>query len=206
MRILGRSPRRSWARRTSRGRSRRRQALPAAEELGPLVLPDLHVALDGLELRLVDAAAPSAPSGRARCRPAGLARGRRSARRTPRRRLVHGDAARRRAALAGRAEAAPHGAVDREVEVGVVHHHDDVLAAHLEVAVLEARGAGLGDLAADLRRAGERDDADVRWFMSGAADLAAAARHHVDDAARQAGLLEDLHQVHDETAACPSRA
>ena len=53
--------------------------------------------------------------------------------------LVHHDAARRRAALAGRAEAAPHAALHRELEVRVVHHHDDVLAAHLEVDLLERR-------------------------------------------------------------------
>ena len=46
--------------------------------------------------------------------------------------LVHRNAARRRAALARRAESAPHRAIDREVEIRVFHHDDDVLAAHLE--------------------------------------------------------------------------
>ena len=53
--------------------------------------------------------------------------------------LVHDDAAGRRAALAGRAESAPQAAFDRQLELRVVHDHDDVLAAHLEVHLLERR-------------------------------------------------------------------
>ena len=74
--------------------------------------------------------------------------------------LVHDDAAGGRAALAGRAEAAPQAAVDRQLEIRVVHDHDDVLAAHLEVHLLERRRRLLRHGAADLGRAGERHDAN----------------------------------------------
>ena len=51
---------------------------------------------------------------------------------------MHDHAARSGAALTGRAEGGPEDAVDGEVEVGVVHHDDRVLAAELEVDVLQA--------------------------------------------------------------------
>ena len=61
-------------------------------------------------------------------------------------------AAGRGAALAGGSEAAPDRAVDRKIEVGVVHHHDDVLAAHLEMDVLEGRRARFGHGLSDFGR------------------------------------------------------
>jgi hypothetical protein len=51
--------------------------------------------------------------------------------------LVDDDAARGGAALAGRAEPAPEASFDGQLEVRVVHDHDDVLSAHLEVHLLE---------------------------------------------------------------------
>ena len=51
---------------------------------------------------------------------------------------MHHDAARRRAALSGRAEASPQAALDGQLELRIVHDDDDVLAAHLEVDFLEA--------------------------------------------------------------------
>ena len=56
--------------------------------------------------------------------------------------LVHEQARGRGATLAGRAEGAPDRAVDREVDVRVVHDEDRVLAAHLQVQALERRRAG----------------------------------------------------------------
>jgi hypothetical protein len=50
---------------------------------------------------------------------------------------VHDHAAGGGAALTGRPERRPHDAVDGQVEVGVVHDDDGVLAAELEVDVLE---------------------------------------------------------------------
>ena len=51
--------------------------------------------------------------------------------------LVDDDAAGGGAALAAGAEAAPQAPLDRQLEVRIVHDHDDVLAAHLEVDLLE---------------------------------------------------------------------
>jgi dihydroxyacetone kinase len=51
--------------------------------------------------------------------------------------LVHDRRAERRAALAGRAEAAEQRALDGEVEVGVGHHDERVLAAELQARRLE---------------------------------------------------------------------
>ena len=81
--------------------------------------------------------------------------------------LVHDHAARRRAALAGGAERRPDDALDGEVEVGVVHDDDPVLAAELEVDVLEAVRGGLRHEHARLARAGERDHGTSGWRTSG---------------------------------------
>ena len=68
--------------------------------------------------------------------------------------LVRDHAARRGAALAGRAERRPEDPLDREVDVGVVHDDDRVLAAELEVDVLEVAAPPFcGTLDADLARA-----------------------------------------------------
>ena len=68
--------------------------------------------------------------------------------------------AERRAALARRAEAAEQRALDREVDVGVVHHDHRVLAAELEARRLEVAAAQLADLRADRRGAREADLVD----------------------------------------------
>ena len=105
---------------------------------------------------------------------------------------MHDDARGRGAALAGRAERAPQRAVDREVDVRVVHHHDHVLAAHLQMDVLELRRAGDVDVAADFRRAGERDHADLRILEHRLADFASAAGDDVPHALRQSRFFERL--------------
>ena len=68
--------------------------------------------------------------------------------------------AERRAALAGRAVAAEQRALDREVDVGVVHHDHRVLAAELQARRLQVAAAQLADLGADRARAGEADLVD----------------------------------------------
>ena len=55
-------------------------------------------------------------------------------------RLVDDRGAERRAALARRAEAAEQRALDREVDVGVVHHDHRVLAAELQARRLQCGG------------------------------------------------------------------
>ena len=67
--------------------------------------------------------------------------------------LVDDHAARRGAPLARGAEGRPEDAVEREVEVGVVHDDDRVLAAELEVDVLETLRGRLEDLHTRLARA-----------------------------------------------------
>ena len=56
--------------------------------------------------------------------------------------FVNDDTACGRASLPRGAELASHAAVHCQIELRIVHHHDDVLAAHLEMHLLEpGRGA-----------------------------------------------------------------
>src|SRR5206468_393461 len=89
-------------------------------------------------------------------------------------RLVQNHAAGRRATLPGRAERALRRAFDGEIEIGIVHHHDRVLAAHLAGDLRQVRRRLLRDCAADLARAGERNRADGRVVHEFVADGAAA--------------------------------
>ena len=59
--------------------------------------------------------------------------------------LVHRHAARRRAALPGGAESAPDRAIHRQIQIGIIHHDDDVFPAHFQAAMLEIRRARLRD-------------------------------------------------------------
>ena len=100
----------------------------------------------------------------------------------------HVDALDPRAGLAGVGEAAPDGAGDGVVEVGVGADDHRVLAAELQHRALEVGGADLADLAADVDRAGEEDLADA-----GAAERVADPAAAVDDpdqALGQPALLE----------------
>ncbi len=91
------------------------------------------------------------------------------------------------AALAGGEEGALHAQLDGGLEVGVVQHHLRVLAAHLELDFLQARGAGLGDARA------HADCEPVKLIACDAgvihqrvADDAAAAHDQVEHAGRDA--------------------
>ena len=99
------------------------------------------------------------------------------------------DALDPRAGLAGVGEAAPDGAGDRVVEVGVGADDHRVLAAELEHRALQLLRTHLADLAADLDRAGEEDLARAR-VRQRIADRAAAV-DDADQALGQAALLED---------------
>ena len=105
------------------------------------------------------------------------------------------DAAGRRAALAGRAERRPDDAVHGEVEVGVVHDDDPVLAAELEVDVLEPFGGGLEHRNARLARPCQRHDADIGMPDDPVPHFAAEPVHEVDHAIWHAGLDEQLHEA-----------
>ena len=138
-----------------------REALAAADEARALLLGDLHVLEVGVELGLVHGGAHLHALVEAVAHLEGLgALG------------EHLDelvvdapldeaAARGGAALAGGAEGAPEHALDGQVEVGVVHDDDGVLAAHLQAHALEVGGAGEVDLAAHLGGAGEGDEGHV---------------------------------------------
>ena len=75
-------------------------------------------------------------------------------------RLVHDHRAERGAALSGRPEAAEERALDGELELGVGHHDERVLAAELEAGRLHVAPAERADLGADRGRAGEADLVD----------------------------------------------
>src|SRR5579862_4993393 len=102
--------------------------------------------------------------------------------------LVRDHARRSGAALARRPECRPHDAVDGEVEIRVVHDDDRVLAAELEVHVLERVRAGGEHLHAGLARACQRDDANVGMAHHPVSDVAAATVDDVHDALRDSGL------------------
>ena len=105
------------------------------------------------------------------------------------------DAAGGRAPLARRAECGPEDSLDCEVEVGVVHDDDRVLAAQLEVDVLQIGSAVLGGLDPHLARAREGDERHVGVLDEALADRLAAAVDDVEDAGGEAGLLEDLDEA-----------
>src|SRR4029077_2930911 len=75
--------------------------------------------------------------------------------------LVHRDAAGGRAPLSRGAKSAPDRAIDGQIEIGVLHHQNNVLAAHLQRATFEIWRAGLRNNASDSRGAGETDDRNV---------------------------------------------
>ena len=76
-------------------------------------------------------------------------------------RVVYQHAARRGAALAGSADRAEHDRRHGEVEVGELVDDDGVVAAEFEQALAEPARHALADVAADVRRAGERHEADA---------------------------------------------
>src|SRR5882672_10949833 len=111
------------------------QAMASGEELGAFGLADLHVLHYGFELLLVDAGTHIDSRVEAIADFQFFRAGYQARSEFAVHRFVNGDAASGGAALAGGAEAAPDGAVDGEVEIGVVHDYDDVLAAHLQAAM-----------------------------------------------------------------------
>src|SRR5580658_3530101 len=109
--------------------------------------------------------------------------------------LLYSHAAGGRAALSGGAEAAPDRAFDGEVEIGIIHHDDDVFSAHFQMALLERRRAGHADDAAYFGGASKADQIDVGMIQDRAARLRAVAEYHVEYAGRQARLRENLREI-----------
>src|SRR5436190_14896623 len=169
--------------------------LAAGQELGALVLPDRRVRVDFLERALVDHRADVdafLPAGAETQLLGGLDEARLQ--------LLVGafldDHARGRgAALAGGAEGRPENPLDRELEIGVLEDDDRILAAQLEVDVLQVVGGVPHHLDAGLARASERDHGHVRMADEPVADLAPAPVDDVDHACRHAGLREQLDEA-----------
>ena len=112
---------------------------------------------------------------------------------------MHDRRAQRRAALAGRAEAAEQRALDREVDVGVVHHDHRVLAAELQARRLRVAARQLADLGADGARAREADLVDealLERLLEARERRRAVGLDEVEHAAGDAAGVEDLdHRV-----------
>ena len=100
--------------------------------------------------------------------------------------------ARRRAALARRAERAPEHAVEREIEVGVVHDDHRVLAAHLERQALVHPAAGLADEPPVSVDPVNETTGTSRMLDDRRADVLAEAVHELDHLGRQPRLEHDL--------------
>ena len=98
----------------------------------------------------------------------------------------------RLAALAGGVVDRPHRARDRVVEVRVGEDEVRALAAELERQPLDRVGAEPHDLAARLRRAGERDLVDAGMLDEVRAGRRAVARDDVDRAGGEADLGREL--------------
>ena len=98
-------------------------------------------------------------------------------------RLLHDDAPRRGAALAGGADRAEQDRARREIEVGVLGDDDRVVAAELEDRPAEAFGHRRRNVLADLRRARERDERQPAIAEHALADGAPGTDRQREDAA-----------------------
>ena len=92
----------------------------------------------------------------------------------------------------GRADAA-----DGALDVGVLEDDAGALAAQLEQRALHGARRLLADRHADLGRPGEADAVDVVGVHQGGRGGRAVAVDQVDDARREAHVVEDAHQLHD---------
>ena len=107
------------------------------------------------------------------------------------------------AALAGGAERAPEDAFDGQVEIGVVHDDDGVLAAHLERdALVQLRARRVATAMPVSVEPVNEISGTSGWLIDRVADFAAAADDEIDDAGRHAGLAQDLDEVERPSAAC----
>ena len=96
------------------------------------------------------------------------------------------------AGLAAVEEALPGAGLDRPVDVGVFEHDVRRLAAELLGHALDRVGGGLGHRAAGAGGAGERHHVDPGVGRHRGADLGALAVDQVEDAGRDARVVQDL--------------
>ena len=107
---------------------------------------------------------------------------------------MQNQATRRRAPLSRGPERAPQHAVEREIEIRVVHHDHRILAAHLErqaLVHLAARGA---DRRAGFGRPGKRNHRDVRMLDERPPHHRPLTVHELHYFRRQTRPEEDLDQ------------
>ncbi len=97
----------------------------------------------------------------------------------------------RRADLAGVGEGRGQGVVHDGLEVGVVEDDVGALAAHLERDLLEVDCRASEQRPARVMAAGQRDEVHVGAVRQRLADPFAWSEHEVDDAGRDAGLVEE---------------
>jgi len=105
--------------------------------------------------------------------------------------MDHG-ATRSRATLAGVAEGSLGGSCDCGFQIGVVEDDLGVLAAHLALDFLVGFGPLRVQLQSDLRRTGERQRVDIGVLDDPRADRFTLAEDGVEDAARDAGFVEQF--------------
>ncbi len=109
--------------------------------------------------------------------------------------LVDEQSPRGRAALSSRADRAEEDRRHRELEVGVVHEHDRVVAAELEDRPAEARRDRLRDLPSDGSRTGERHERHARILEHLVADFATRADAQRDQSAEAFGLEDGAQRI-----------
>ncbi len=100
--------------------------------------------------------------------------------------------ARRRAALPGRSEGTPEQTLHRQLEIGVVEYYHRVLPTHLEGEPLVHPPRGLADGPSGLRRAGEREQRNLRVLDDCLPHRLADAMDELDHLRWQTRLEEDL--------------
>ena len=82
--------------------------------------------------------------------------------------------------------------IERRVQIGVGEHELGILAAELELHLLQVALRRVDHAAADIGRTGEADHVDVGVLGEAGADDATRSGHDVQDAFRQPGLLGHL--------------
>jgi hypothetical protein len=115
-----------------------------------------------------------------------------------RERFLHGfmydHAARRGAALAGRAEGTQGNATHRKIHVGVIHHDNGILAAQFQGATAQVAPTDLRDAPPNLGRTGQRDHIHAPMARQRVAQHTTGTRQHVQHTGGQASLIEQLSQ------------
>ena len=109
--------------------------------------------------------------------------------------LVNRNAACRGATLAGGAKAAPHRAIHRQIKICVVHHDDDVFAAHFERHMLEVRRARFRNDSSHRRRTGKTQHGNFFVLRKWSARVGPVTAHEIDHAFWQTCFRQCLDQV-----------